>query len=253
MACSFENYGTYATAKSRIKVFDFHHTGRKVPYTCTQCDEAWCLHACPVEAITVDKATGAKVVNESTCVGCKVCTIACPFGTINYVQETGKVQKCDLCGGDPACADACPTGAITFIDANWTGLGKMAAVGRQAGQPTHRLKENNMSWAGKILRVNLTAGTVKSEPLNMDWAGLPRLARPGHQVPGRRSGCHGRPAVCRQQDHLGHRPADRHHGLHRRPLHRHHQGPADRGHCLLQLGRLLGCRAEDGRLGHGHF
>jgi Fe-S-cluster-containing hydrogenase component 2 len=67
MACSFENYGTYATSKSRIKVFDFHHTGKKVPYTCTQCDEAWCLHACPVEAITVDKATGAKVVNESTC------------------------------------------------------------------------------------------------------------------------------------------------------------------------------------------
>ena len=27
-----------------------------------------------------------------------------------------------------------------------------------------------MSWAGKILRVNLAAGTVKSEPLNMEWA-----------------------------------------------------------------------------------
>ena len=27
-----------------------------------------------------------------------------------------------------------------------------------------------MAWAGKILRVDLTAGTVKSEPLNMDWA-----------------------------------------------------------------------------------
>ena len=27
-----------------------------------------------------------------------------------------------------------------------------------------------MSWAGKILRVNLTAGTVASEPLNMAWA-----------------------------------------------------------------------------------
>jgi aldehyde:ferredoxin oxidoreductase len=27
-----------------------------------------------------------------------------------------------------------------------------------------------MSWAGKILRVNLTNGTVKTEPLNMDWA-----------------------------------------------------------------------------------
>ena len=27
-----------------------------------------------------------------------------------------------------------------------------------------------MAWAGKILRVNLTAGTVKTEPLNMTWA-----------------------------------------------------------------------------------
>ncbi len=27
-----------------------------------------------------------------------------------------------------------------------------------------------MSWAGKILRVDLTAGTVKNEPLNMEWA-----------------------------------------------------------------------------------
>jgi len=27
-----------------------------------------------------------------------------------------------------------------------------------------------MAWAGKILRVNLTAGTVQSEPLNMQWA-----------------------------------------------------------------------------------
>ena len=27
-----------------------------------------------------------------------------------------------------------------------------------------------MTWAGKILRINLTTGTVKSEPLNMQWA-----------------------------------------------------------------------------------
>jgi Fe-S-cluster-containing hydrogenase component 2 len=138
MACSYENYGIFAPARSRIKVFDFHETGRKVPYTCTQCDEAWCLHSCPVEAITLDKATGAKIVNETTCVGCKVCTISCPFGTINYVQETGKVQKCDLCGGDPACATACPTGAITYVDANWTGLDRMQAWANKLGnqQPT---------------------------------------------------------------------------------------------------------------------
>ena len=27
-----------------------------------------------------------------------------------------------------------------------------------------------MAWAKKILRVNLSKGTCKSEPLNMDWA-----------------------------------------------------------------------------------
>ena len=125
MACSLENEGVFNPSKSRIKVFDFHHEGRKVPYTCTQCAEAWCLHACPVEAIKLDRATGAKVVNESVCVGCKVCTIACPFGTVNYNHDSGKVIKCDLCGGDPECAKACPTSAITYIDANMTGLERM--------------------------------------------------------------------------------------------------------------------------------
>ena len=85
------------------------------------------MHACPVEAITLDKATGAKIVADDICVGCKVCTIACPFGTVNYNQASGKVIKCDLCGGDPECAKACPTQAITYVDANWTGLERMRA------------------------------------------------------------------------------------------------------------------------------
>ena len=53
--------------------------------------------------------TGAmEVLDENVCVGCKVCTIACPFGTVNYNQDTGKVIKCDLCGGDPQCAEVLP-------------------------------------------------------------------------------------------------------------------------------------------------
>ncbi len=83
------------------------------------------MQACPVDAITMNKVTGAKEVNDSLCVGCKVCTLACPFGTINYNQNTGKVIKCDLCGGDPECAKACPTGAIAYVDADWTGLERM--------------------------------------------------------------------------------------------------------------------------------
>jgi carbon-monoxide dehydrogenase iron sulfur subunit len=133
LACSYENYGTFNPSKSRIKVFDFHLTGKKVPYTCTQCDEAWCMKACPTDAIRLDAATGAKVVLDANCVGCKVCTIACPFGTVNYVQSTGKVQKCDLCDGKPACAAACPTGAITYVDADWTGLDRMKQWAQKLG------------------------------------------------------------------------------------------------------------------------
>jgi Fe-S-cluster-containing hydrogenase component 2 len=125
MACSYRQEGTFNPAKSRIKVFEFHAEGRFVPYTCTQCADAWCADACPVDAISLDASTGAKVVSNELCVGCKVCTIACPFGTVNYAQSSGKVIKCDLCGGDPACAAACPTDAITYIDADATGYGRM--------------------------------------------------------------------------------------------------------------------------------
>jgi len=131
MACSYEKEGLFNPSKSRIRVFMFDAEARFVPYTCTQCAEAWCLKACPVDAIRVDLTTGAKVVHENLCVGCKVCTIACPFGTINYMADRGKVMKCDLCGGDPACAKACPTQAITYVDADWTGLERMRAWARK--------------------------------------------------------------------------------------------------------------------------
>jgi len=127
LACSYEKEKVFNPAHSMIKVFAFEDEGRFVPYTCTQCAEAWCLHACPVDAIRMDAELDRKVVLNSVCVGCKVCTIACPFGTINYQPHTGKVAKCDLCGGDPACAKACPTGAISYIDIESTGFLKMRA------------------------------------------------------------------------------------------------------------------------------
>ncbi len=125
LACSYEHTGTFNPARSRITVFDFHEKGRFVPYTCTQCDQAWCQQVCPVGAITNED--GVKVVDAAICVGCKVCTIACPFGTINYEPASGKVIKCDLCGGEPACAAACPTEAIVFTDVSVQGFEKMRA------------------------------------------------------------------------------------------------------------------------------
>lgn len=131
IACSFVKEGSFNPSRSRIHVFEFREEGRQIPYTCTQCSEAWCMSACPVDAIRVDAATGAKVVFDNTCVGCKVCTIACPFGTINYHVGTGKVIKCDLCDGKPACVDACPTDALQYIDAESTGYARMRASARQ--------------------------------------------------------------------------------------------------------------------------
>ena len=114
MACSMEHEGTFNPARSRIKVFEFEHGARSIPYTCTQCEEAWCMKACPTDAISINSMLGTKVIDENKCVGCKVCTMACPYGTVNYNSDSGKVTKCNLCDGDPKCVTACPTGAITY-------------------------------------------------------------------------------------------------------------------------------------------
>ena len=113
-----------------------------MPYTCTQCAEAWCQRACPTGAITSVADTGAKVVSDATCVGCKVCTISCPFGTINYVQDSGKVAKCDLCSGDPACVKACPYWRHRFINADDTGFEKMRTWAAKTRQAAQQLKHN---------------------------------------------------------------------------------------------------------------
>tara|TARA_Y100000780_G_C13355061_1_gene290542 strand:+ start:169 stop:459 length:291 start_codon:yes stop_codon:yes gene_type:complete len=83
------------------------------------------MKACPTDAIVIDNVLGAKVVQAELCVGCKACTLACPFGTVEFNPESGKVDKCDLCGGDPQCVTACPTAAITYIDADSTGIDRM--------------------------------------------------------------------------------------------------------------------------------
>ncbi len=111
------------------------------------------MHTCPVEAIVVNAATGAKEVLEAVCVGCKVCTIACPFGTVNYNQDSGKVMKCDLCGGDPWCAKACPTGAITYVDLNNTGLERMRAWAQQSPQGPARHNEPRPKEVATFSRV----------------------------------------------------------------------------------------------------
>ncbi len=112
LACSWVQTGCFAPAKSMIRVHAFDEQASFAPYVCLQCDEAWCMQVCPVNAIDVDERSGAKIVLDEVCAGCKLCVIACPFGTIFFDKGGDVAAKCDMCAGDPACAHACPTGAI---------------------------------------------------------------------------------------------------------------------------------------------
>ena len=118
LACSWVQTGTFQPSKSVLRVNVFDEEASYAPFTCLQCDEAWCMNACPTNAIGVDLNTGAKIISESLCVGCHLCTIACPFGTVYTLPETDKASKCNLCGGAPACVTSCPTSAIEYTDAD---------------------------------------------------------------------------------------------------------------------------------------
>ncbi|WP_255467237.1 4Fe-4S dicluster domain-containing protein [Raoultibacter phocaeensis] len=113
---------------------------------CHQCESAPCLAVCPTGVIT--RVNGIVRVDEQRCIGCKMCSIACPYGAVQpsgtsvagvagvcYRTPThpGSVSpllaweigvaacavKCDLCSGlstAPRCVETCPTGALTLID-----------------------------------------------------------------------------------------------------------------------------------------
>jgi Fe-S-cluster-containing dehydrogenase component len=89
---------------------------------CNHCLEPACASACFVKAFTKTKE-GAVVYDESVCVGCRYCMIACPFEIPTYEYDkalTPRVMKCTLChpllleGKLPGCVEACPTEALTF-------------------------------------------------------------------------------------------------------------------------------------------
>ncbi|MFH1489300.1 MAG: 4Fe-4S dicluster domain-containing protein, partial [Pseudomonadota bacterium] len=48
--------------------------------SCLHCGEPACEAACPTKAIKKRAEDGIVVVDQSRCIGCRTCFIACPFG-----------------------------------------------------------------------------------------------------------------------------------------------------------------------------
>ena len=98
------------------------------PIQCKHCEDAPCAKACPNDAI--ERLDNSILVNQSKCIGCKTCMIACPFGAID-ISPLGEIpddkllfkeymvaNKCDLCRGvedGPACVKVCPTKAFKIV------------------------------------------------------------------------------------------------------------------------------------------
>ena len=112
LACSFKKEKEYNLIKSRITLLQVD--GSNIPTTCRHCKNAPCIKACPVDAIKRDGDI-VKIDND-TCIVCRVCIEACPFGSISVNPDKESMIKCDLCGGDPECAKYCAYQAIEYID-----------------------------------------------------------------------------------------------------------------------------------------
>ena len=138
LACTEFNDGKSQPSIARVQVgrninfgaqgarMGFYHTDgtfgnlRLVQDTCKQCGHPVpCATACPQGAIVADPTTGARVVDASKCIGCGMCTGACPWEMIQVDAQTKKATKCFLCG---ECVSACPTGALKMVP--WKDLTK---------------------------------------------------------------------------------------------------------------------------------
>jgi Fe-S-cluster-containing dehydrogenase component len=98
------------------------------PKSCLHCDDAPCVTVCPTGASYKREDDGIVLVNPDTCIGCKLCSWACPYGAREYDSHEGVMKKCTLCVDKiynqdlpahsrvPACVSACPTGARSFGD-----------------------------------------------------------------------------------------------------------------------------------------
>ncbi len=93
------------------------------PEQCHHCADPACVRVCPTGA-SRQRPDGIVVIDESECIGCRYCVIACPYDARFFREDRGVVEKCDLCarrvdrGELPACVETCPSKVRVFGDLN---------------------------------------------------------------------------------------------------------------------------------------
>jgi sulfite dehydrogenase (quinone) subunit SoeB len=117
---------------NRVHTFELGEgeDGRTVyfPKNCFHCEQPDCVTVCPTGASYKRADDGIVLVDPELCIGCKLCSWACPYGAREFNEDDGVMKKCTLCVDRiydqnlpeservPACVAACPTSARHFGD-----------------------------------------------------------------------------------------------------------------------------------------
>lgn len=133
LVCAMHHYKSNNPRKGAIRVaLLFPEPGINSPSTCKQCDDAPCVAACPVEAMTQDDL-GVITISPEKCIRCLACVRACPWGAIYVHDEISTPILCDLCGYSndptviPECVKWCPKKALLFEPATAIGDSRRVA------------------------------------------------------------------------------------------------------------------------------
>lgn len=116
LSCSAFHEGRFKPRLSRVHAYVWDREGLSVPMMCQHCEDAPCVSVCPTGAMRRNKTASTVDWNKNTCIRCRMCTIACPFGNAVYDSDGNSILKCDLCSGDPECVKFCPSEALTFLE-----------------------------------------------------------------------------------------------------------------------------------------